>query len=211
MSDSVTPWTVACQAPLSFTVFWSLLKFMSIESVTPSYHLILCCPLLLLPSIFPSIRVFSNESSLWSRQSTEASVSVLPMNVQGWFPLALTCLISLLSKGLAKGVFSGTTIWKHHFFSTQSSLWSNSHIQVVSLGGGENTSRGAMLGRLGSKKEHYQARSCGPQSCLMKNILEQNFWILENEYFSVIPVREDGIVSSERIGVPTGSWARRIQ
>ena len=59
-----TPWTAACQASLSIASSWSLLKFMSIESVMPSNHLILCCPLLLLPSIFPSIRVFSNESGL---------------------------------------------------------------------------------------------------------------------------------------------------
>ena len=57
-----TPWTVACQASLSITNSWSLLKLMSIKSVMPSNHLILCCPLLLLPSIFPSIRVFSSES-----------------------------------------------------------------------------------------------------------------------------------------------------
>ena len=139
-----TPWTAVHQAFRFFTVSWSLPKFMSIESVMSSNHLILCCLLLLLPSIFPSIRVFSNESVLCSRQSTKASASVLPMNIQVWFPLGLTCLISLLSKGLSKGVFSSTTIWKHHFFGTQSSLWSNSHIQVVSLGGGENTSRGAM-------------------------------------------------------------------
>ena len=66
MSDFVTPWTAACQASLSITNFWSLLKLMSIESVMPSNHLILCCPLLL-PSIFPSIRVFSNESVLHIR------------------------------------------------------------------------------------------------------------------------------------------------
>ena len=62
-----TPWTAACQASLSFTISWSLLKLMSIESVMPSNHLILCRPLLLLPSIFPSIRVFSNESTLHIR------------------------------------------------------------------------------------------------------------------------------------------------
>ena len=67
MSDSATPWTAACQASLSFTVSESLLKLMSIESVMPSNHLILCHPLLLLPSIFPSIRVFSNESMLLMR------------------------------------------------------------------------------------------------------------------------------------------------
>ena len=64
VSDSATPWTAACQASLSFTISWSLLKLMSIELVMPSNHLILCCPLLLPPSIFPSIRVFANESVL---------------------------------------------------------------------------------------------------------------------------------------------------
>ena len=78
-----TPWSAARQAPLSFTISWSLLKLMSIESVMPSSHLILCCPLLLLPSVFPSIRVFSNESALC--QSIGASASVLPMNIQGYF------------------------------------------------------------------------------------------------------------------------------
>ena len=62
-----TPWSAACQASMSFTITWSLLKLMSIELVMPSNHLILCCPLLLLPSIFPSIRVFSNESVLLIR------------------------------------------------------------------------------------------------------------------------------------------------
>ena len=100
-----------CQASLSFPTSWSLLKLMSIESVIPSNYLILCCPLLLLPSIFPSIRVFSNKSALcikeyWS-QSIGALASVLPMNIQGWFPLGLTGWISLLSKGLSR-VFSST-------------------------------------------------------------------------------------------------------
>ena len=63
----VTPWTVACQDSLSFTISWSFLKFMSVESVMLSNHLVLCCPLLLQPSIFPSIRVFSNESALQIR------------------------------------------------------------------------------------------------------------------------------------------------
>ena len=62
-----TPWTAACQASLPFTIFWSLSKLMSTESVMPSTHLILCCPLFLLPSIFPSIRVFFNESALHIR------------------------------------------------------------------------------------------------------------------------------------------------
>ena len=63
----VTPWTAACQASLSFTISWSLLKLMSIESVMLPNHLILCCPLLLLPSVFPSIKVFSNELALCIR------------------------------------------------------------------------------------------------------------------------------------------------
>ena len=80
VSDSATPWTAACQASLSFTISRSLLKLMSIELVMPSNHLILCHPLLLPTSIFPSIRVFSNESILLIGVS--ASASVLPMNIQ---------------------------------------------------------------------------------------------------------------------------------
>ena len=76
----VTPWTVARQASRSFTNSWSLLKLMSIELVMPSNHLILCCPLLLLPSIFPSIRVFSNESALRIRWPKYWSFSISPSN-----------------------------------------------------------------------------------------------------------------------------------
>ena len=98
-SDSVTPWTAAYQAFLSFTASWSLLRLKSIESVMSCNHLILCHPLLLLPSIFPDFRVFSNELALhiggWS---IGASASVLPMNIQDWFPLGLTGLISLQPK-----------------------------------------------------------------------------------------------------------------
>ena len=87
-------------------------------------HLILCCPLLLLSSIFPSIRVFSVSQLFTSGDQSigaSTSVSVLPMNIQGWFPLGLTSLISLLPKGLSR-VFSSTTIWKHQFFGVQPSL-----------------------------------------------------------------------------------------
>ena len=95
----MTPWTVACQASLSITNFWSLLKHTSIQSVMQSNHLILCCPLLLLPSIFPSIRVFSNESILrirWPNYwSFSFSFSISPSNEHsgpisfriGWFDL----------------------------------------------------------------------------------------------------------------------------
>ena len=125
----VTPWTAACQASLSFTISWSLLKLISIKKVMLSYHLILCYPHLL-PLIFPSIRVF-----LMSRLFTSggrsikasASTSVLLMNIQHWFPFRLTGWISLQSKGLSS-IFSNTTVQKHQFFDTQPSLWSNSHI-----------------------------------------------------------------------------------
>ena len=80
MSDSEAPWTTACQASLSNTNSCSLLKFMSIESVMPSNHLILCHPLLLLPSIFPSIRVFSNESVLHIRWPEYWNFSISPSN-----------------------------------------------------------------------------------------------------------------------------------
>ena len=125
-----TPWTLAPQASLCFTVSGGLLKFMSIESMMPSNHLILCCLLLLLPSIFPSIRVFSKDSALCvsdQRIAVSASASVFPMNIQDWFPLRLTGWISLQSKGLSR-VFSNTTVQKHQFFSAHASLWPYSHI-----------------------------------------------------------------------------------
>ena len=128
----VNPWNAAHQAYLSITNSQSSLKVMSITSVMPSSHLILCHPLLLLPSIFPSIRVFSNESVLLiGGQSIRASVSasVLPMNIQDWFPLGFTGWFSLQSKGLAR-VFSNITVQKHQFFGTQPSLLSSSHIHA---------------------------------------------------------------------------------
>ena len=107
-----------------------LLKLMSIESVMPLNPLILCHSLSFLPSIFPTIRVFPNELAPQSDgQSTgaSASASILPMSIQGWFPLGLTGLISLLSKELSR-VFSSVTIRKHQFSSTQASLWYNTHM-----------------------------------------------------------------------------------
>ena len=106
----------------------SLLKLMSIESVMPSSHLILCHPLLLLPSIFPSIRVFSNESVLHIRWPKYWSFSISPSNeYSGLISLGQTGFISLQSKGLSR-VFSNTTVQRHQFFSAQPSLWPNSHI-----------------------------------------------------------------------------------
>ena len=123
----VTPWTAARQASRSVTNSQSLLKLMPIESVMPSNHLILWHPLLLLPSIFPYIRVFSNESAFRIRGPKYWSFSfsiVLPMNKQDWFPLGRTGLISVQSKGLSV-VFSDT-LQKHQFFGAQFFLWSNS-------------------------------------------------------------------------------------
>ena len=127
----VTSWTAACQAFLSTTNSWSPPKPMSIESVMPSNHLILCHALLLLPSISPSIRVFSSKSALcirWPSIRVSPSTSVLSMNTQDWSPLGWTGWISLQSKGLSR-VFSNT-IQKHQFFSTQPSSQSNSHIHT---------------------------------------------------------------------------------
>ena len=107
-----TPWTAAHQASLSFTISQSLLKLMSIESVMPSNHLIICHPLLLLPSIFPRLRVFSNKSShpirwpkYWSLSFNISSSNEYP----GLISLGLTGLMSLKSKRLSR-VFSSTTI-----------------------------------------------------------------------------------------------------
>ena len=80
VSDSATPWTAACQPSLSMTTSWSLLKLMSIESVMPSNHLILCHLLLLPPSIFPSIRVFSKEAIVHNRWPKYWSFSISPSN-----------------------------------------------------------------------------------------------------------------------------------
>ena len=114
----------------------SLLKLMSIESVMPSSHLILCHPLLILPPILPSIRVFSNESTLcmrWPSIGVSASALVPPMNTQDWSPLEWTGWISLQSKGLSR-VFSNTTVQKHQFLGAQLSSLSNSHIHTWLLG-----------------------------------------------------------------------------
>ena len=124
----VTPWTAAHQASLSFTNSQILLRLTSIELVMPSNHPVLCRPLLLLPSVFPRIRAFSQLFASGG-QSIGASASVLPMSIQGLFPLGLTGLTSLLSKGLSR-IFSNTTVQKHQFFGTQPSSQSNSHIQT---------------------------------------------------------------------------------
>ena len=111
-----TPWTAACQASVSITNSRSTPKPISIESVMPSNHLILCHPLLL-PSIFSSIRVFMSQPFASGGQSigVSASTSVPPMNTKGWYPLGWTGWISLQSKGC----LLRTTVKKHQFFGTQ--------------------------------------------------------------------------------------------
>ena len=119
-----TPWTAARQASLSITNSRSLLKLMSIESVMPSNYLILCCPLLLLPSIFPSIRVFSNESVLCIRwpKYWSFSFSISPSSeYSGLISFRMDWLDLLQSQGLSR-VFSNTIVQKHQFFGFQLSL-----------------------------------------------------------------------------------------
>ena len=119
-----TPWVAAHQASLSITNSRSSLRFTSIKLVMQSSHIKLCHPLLLLPPIPLSIRVFSNESILlirWPKYWSFSFTSVLPKNTQDWFPLEWTGWISLQSKGLSR-VFSNTTVQKHQFFCTQLSL-----------------------------------------------------------------------------------------
>ena len=117
----VTQWTAACQASLSITSSWSLLKLVSIESVMPFHHLILCHPLLLLPSIFPSIRVFSSESVLdikWPRYRS-FSFSISPSNeYSGLISFRMDWFDLLAVQGTFK-IFSNTTVQKHQYFGAQ--------------------------------------------------------------------------------------------
>ena len=131
LSDSATPQTAGFRLSLSFTISQSLLKLLSIELVMASNHLILCHPLLL-PSVFPSIRVFYSLSALHIRwpKCWSFSFSVSPSyEYSGLIYLRIDWFDppALLSKGLSR-VFSNTTVQKHQFFCTQPSLWPNSHI-----------------------------------------------------------------------------------
>ena len=125
----VTPWTSAHQASLSISISWSLLKLMSIESLMPSKHLMLCHPLLLLPLIFPRIRVFSKESDLhirWPKYG-RFSFSISPSNVYSGLIFFRIGLISLQSKGLS---FLQHHSSKHQFFNIQPSFWFKSLIHA---------------------------------------------------------------------------------
>ena len=129
---SATPLNAARQASLSITNSWSSLRLTSIESVMPSSHLILWHPLFLLPPIPPSIRVFSNESTLHMRwpKYWSFSFSIIPSKEHpGLISFRMDWWISLQSKGLSR-VFSNTTVQKHQFFGAQPSSQSNSHIHT---------------------------------------------------------------------------------
>ena len=127
-----TPRTVECQAPWSSIISQSLIKFMSIELVMLSNHLIICHLLLLLPSIFLNIRGFSNESALPIRWPKYQSSSMSPSNeYPGLLYFKISFRIPLQSKGISR-IFSSITIWKHQFFGARPSLWSNSHIHTYS-------------------------------------------------------------------------------
>ena len=117
-----TLWPVVHQAPLSSTVSWSLLQFMSIESVMLSNHLILCHLLLLLLSIFPSLRILVSKLILcirWPKYWSFSFGTILPMDIQGWFPLGWTGLISLLSKGLLRNNLKASGLQCSGLFMTQ--------------------------------------------------------------------------------------------
>ena len=125
MYHSLQPHGLQHTVSLPITNSRSLLKLMFIESVMPSNNLVNCHTFLLLPSIFPSIRVFSHESVLhirWPQYWSSASASVLPMIIQDWFPLGFTGWISLQSTGLSR-VSSNTTVQMHQFFGTQLSFF----------------------------------------------------------------------------------------
>ena len=121
-----TSWTVACQASLSFTISQSLLKFTSYELVLLSNRLNLCRPLLLLPSVFPHIRVFSNESALhimWGSIGASVSALVLPMNIQGLFPridwFALLAIQGTLKNLLQHHNLKASVLQRSDFFMVQ--------------------------------------------------------------------------------------------
>ena len=145
-----TPWIAARQASLFITNSQNPPKPLSVELVMPSSHLIFCRPLLLLPSIFPSIRVFSNELALcikWGQTiGVSALASFLPKKSQGWSPSEWTGCISLQSKGISR-VFSNTTVQTHQFFGAQPSSQSNSHIHTWLLEKPQPWLNGPLLAR----------------------------------------------------------------
>ena len=129
---TLSPWIATRQASLSLTIPQSLLRLMSIESLMLSNHLILCGPFSYCLQSFPASGSFPVSQVFASGGQSigaSASASILPMNIEGCFPLGLTGLILLQSNGLTR-IFSSTTIWNHQFFGAQPSFWYNSHIHT---------------------------------------------------------------------------------
>ena len=184
---SQTPWTSAHQASLSFTISQSLLKLMSTESVIPSTILYSVAPFCSCPQSSPASRSFPVYWLFVSGgQTIGASVSalVLPMNIQGWYPLELTGLISLQSKGLSR-VFSSPTVRKHQFFSALPSLLSSSHIHTWLLGT-------QLRGHNNSWLSHWGGIRISGE--LLKNVsfftLPPRFWFCHSSFFIVIKYTE---------------------
>ena len=128
----MTPWTAVCQASLSSIISQSLLKFMSVELVMLSSHLTPVTSFSFCPQSFPAAGSFPVSwlfASGGQSIGASASASVLPMKIQGWFPLGWTALISLQSKGFSR-IFFSATVQKHQFLGTQPSLWPDSHIRT---------------------------------------------------------------------------------
>ena len=127
-----TPWTIACQASLSLTISWSLIKLVSVESVMPSNHLILYIPLILLPSIFPSIRVFTNQLALCIRwpKYWSFSFSIIPSNkYSGVISFRIDWFDFFAVQGTLKSLLQHHSS-KSSFYSVQTSLWSSSLIHT---------------------------------------------------------------------------------
>ena len=136
MSDSLQPqWTAAHEASLPFTTSWNGQTHVHWvgDAIQPSHPLLSPCPPAFNLSQHQGLFQWVGSLHQVAKVFIGASVSVLPMNIQDWFPLGLTGLISLPSKGLST-VFSSTTVWKHQFFGAQPYLWSNSHIHTWLLG-----------------------------------------------------------------------------
>ena len=196
----------ALQASLSITNYGALLKLMSIELVMRSNHLILCCPLLLLLQSYPAWGSFQMSQFFTSGGQSigaSASASILPTNIQDWFPLELPGLISLQSKGLSR-VFCNATVQKHQFFSIQPSSQSNSHITMLQILGPTHSFTIEKLCSLMPMSLHliYHdmiQRSHLPGLCWLGNPL------------SILPPFHTGSISPSRHCIspnPTAMWSR---
>ena len=163
MSDSATPWTAAPQASLSFTISWSLLKPISIELVMPSNHLILYVPF---SSCLQSLPASGSFPMSWLFTPGDLSIgasfsaSVLPMNIQGWFPLGWTGLIPLLSKGLSR-ILCSTTIWKT---SAVLQRWQNDWLPFTS-----SSSHCLFLAFLSPSGEHREEKDGSGRKCFSQD------------------------------------------